>query len=179
MKKRRTLIIAMLLIAALTIGIGYAAVSGALVIDGKVVANAQPFNMHFTKFVAGESTSELTNVPAMACPDLENGAIAKSVTLNINGMASVGDTITGTLTIENRNDCDMNVSVESILYGSTAGTVTENASEYFEVSTNWGTETKTIAPDDEETIVVTVKMIKSCTEAYEGYFRIAINGVSA
>ncbi len=177
MKRRRTLVIAMLLIAALAIGIGYAAVSGALVIDGKVVATAQPFNMHFNSFAQGTYSAELTNVPTMTCADLDGGAVSKSVTLNVRGMASAGDSVTGTLTIENKNDCTMEVSVESILYGVTAGTVTENANEYFEVTTNW-TGAKSIDADGTDTIEVTVTMKKSCTDNFEGYFRIALTGIS-
>ena len=71
MKKRRTIIISLLLVAALALGVGYAAVSGSLIIDGKVVASAQPFNVHFTAFQANPGTGVLSNVPEIFPDSLE------------------------------------------------------------------------------------------------------------
>ena len=179
MKKRRTLIISLLLVAALALGIGYAAVSGSLIIDGKVVASAQPFNVHFIAFQAGTGTGVLTNVPEVTCDTtLSASNPAKSIMLNVRNMASAGDKVSATLTIENKNDCDMYVSVDTILYGETAGAVTSETENYFKVTTNWGTEAVKIEEDATQTITVTVEMLKSCTEDYTGFFRLTLNGTS-
>ena len=179
MKKRRTLVISLLLIAAIALGVGYAAISGALIIDGKVVAKAQPFNVHFVAFAAGESSAELSNVPAISCDTaLSTDSPAKTVMLNIRDMASVGDSVEATLTVKNENDTTMYVSVETILYGATAGAVTGTDPDKFTVTTTWGNTVKAIEPNATEDITLTVTMNSSCTDAYEGYFRVTLNGNS-
>jgi len=179
MKKRRTLIISMLLIAALCLGIGYAAVTGSLIVDGKVVASAQPFNVHFVAFQANTGTGVISNVPEVSCDTiLSTSNPAKSIMLNVRNMASDGDKVSATLTIKNDNDCDMYVSVDTVLYGETAGAVTSNVANYFEVTTDWGTDVKTIAKGGTETITVSIEMLKSCTEDYSGFFRVTLNGTS-
>ncbi|MBE6601545.1 MAG: hypothetical protein E7637_03440 [Ruminococcaceae bacterium] len=178
MKRRRTIITSLLLIAALALGIGYAAITGSLIVDGKVVAAAQPFNVHFIAFEAGTGTGVLSNIPEVSCDTtLSETNPAKSIMLNVRNMASDGDTVSATLTIKNDNDCDMYVSVDTILYGETAGTATSATPNYFTVTTDW-TAAKKIDKGATATIKVTIEMDKSCTEDYTGYFRVTLNGTS-
>ena len=179
MKKRRTIIISLLLVAALALGIGYAAISGSLIIDGKVVAKAQPFNVHFVGFEAGTSTHKYENIPAITC-DTELGPQkpAKTIMLNVRDMAAKDDSIFATLKVKNDNQSTMYVSVDTLLYGNTAGSVTDSTAGKFTVTTDWGSEVKTLAAGAETTIKVTVVMNEPCTDAYEGYFRLTLNGNS-
>ena len=173
----------MLLIAALAIGIGYASVSGSLFVNGVVKANALPFNMHFNKFAAGDHYASLTNSPAIACADLasDGSILAKSVTLNVSGLASKGDWVEGTLTIVNNNDCDMLVSVDTVLYGTTAGSVIDSAHEYIKATATVNEPSVAVtANGGEKTVVVRVEMIDTCVlDTLDAYFTITLNGVSA
>jgi len=174
MKKRRTLIVALLLIATLALGIGYAAVDGSLVIDGKVQTVKQPFNVHFSAFTQGASSAKVTgNVPAVTC---ENQFPSKSIMLNVSGMASEGDYVEAIVSIKNENDCTMYVNVPTIKYGTTVDNVTANDSENFTVTTDW-TGAKEIPVDGTVDIKVTITMRKSCTDAtYQEYFRLTLTG---
>ncbi len=179
MKKRRVLIISLLLVAALALGIGYATITGSLIIDGKVVATAQPFNVYFTEFEAGQGNGILGNVPVIHCDTaLGNGSTAKTVMLNIRDMASTNDSITATLTIKNGNDADMNVKVETVLYGETAGQVTSANPDRFTVTTDWDDEVKNIPAGGTETITLTITMTDSCEGDYSGFFRVSLYGSS-
>lgn len=180
MKKRRTMIIALLLVAALALGIGYANVEGRLLINGKVAAKAQPFNVHFTAFTPGAYTSKIgVNVPTITCDTiLSTDAPAKTVILNIGDMASETDSIKATLAVTNDNDCDMYVKVESTMYGTALGSTNNADPDKFTVETDWGTTVKSIAAGDTVNIEVTVTMIDSCTEDYTGAFALTLYGTS-
>lgn len=184
MKKRRTMIISLLLVAALALGIAYAAVDGVLIIDGKVQTVKQPFNVHFSAFEQGESHAVVTgNVPAVTCQDTFP---TKSIMLNVSGMASKGDYVEAVLTIHNENDCTMYVSPATVKYGSNIDEVTEDSSNNIEVtiskrddggnSVAWDSAIS-IEKDKTAVIVARVTMLKSCTaDTYQEFFRMTIHG---
>lgn len=172
MKKRRTLIISLLLVAAMALGIAYAAVDGLLIIDGKVQTVKQPFNVHFTNVVQGESHAEITgNAPAVTC---EDQFPSKSIMLNVSGMASEDDYVTAIVTITNDNDCTMYVVPPTIKYGADASA---NSSTNIEVTVVDWTEAIEIEAGQETTVTVKVRMKTSCTDAtYQEFFRLSITG---
>lgn len=189
MKKRRTLIISLLLVAALCLGVGYAAITGELVVQGKVAAKAQPFNVHFIKFdaAAGTAHSVLSNTPAISCDTvLSDTAPAKSIMLNVRDMstgatdASGGDRdyVSAVLTIRNDNDSKMYLDVAAIQYGSSLSTVTDTPSEYFKVTVDWKNGVKSLDPGATTDITVTVTMLKSCETEFAEYFQITVSGTS-
>lgn len=172
MKKSRTLIISLLLVAAMALGIAYAAVDGVLIIDGKVQTVKQPFNVHFSAVAQGESHAEITgNAPAVTCQDQFP---SKSIMLNVSGMASADDYVTAVVTIENKNDCTMYVAPPTIKYGTDASAT---SSENIEVTVVDWTEAIEIEADETVDVTVKVRMKTSCTDAtYQEYFRMTING---
>ena len=194
MKKRRTLIISLLLIAALALGIGYAAISGDLVATGKVVTKAQPFNVHFIEFGTTTSSAVLSNSPTIACDTLlSESSPAKAIMLNIADMASAGDEVSAVLKVRNDNDDTMNVSVASIKYGDAINAINSDAYEYFDVKAEWVTDAtgETLAADPTKATVgtedsnncayvkITVTMTQSTDDAYTGYFQVTLHGESA
>ncbi len=185
MKKRRTLIISLLLVAAIALGVGYAAISGNLAIQGKVVSKAQPFNVHFVKFTPGTAHSVLNNSPAIACDTvLTEAAPAKSIMLNVSGMSTGAsddsgadrDTVSAVITIKNENDTTMDLDVQAIQYGASLNALTNTPSEYFKVDVAWKDNVKTLAPDETTEITVTVTMIQSCVDEFTEYFQITLVG---
>lgn len=171
MKKRRTLVIGLLLIAALALGIGYAATDGFLTVNGKVQTVKQPFNLVITAVAQHESHNVIAgNSPAVTCSD---SFPAKSVMLNVSGMASKDDYVIAKLTIQNNNDCDMYLTSPTITYGATNAATSENIEISME---NWVQGQKIDAGASVD-VFVKVMMKESCTEnTYQEDFMVKING---
>lgn len=117
MKKRRTLIISLLLIAALALGIGYAATSGTLEISGEATTNEQSFNVVFTKAKLVEKTTTAKASTAGGAElttegtDLGNRQI---VQLDVSELKNAGDYVTVEFTVENHNEFPMYISKNNI-----------------------------------------------------------------
>ena len=118
MKRRRNLLLVLLLISALAIGVGYAAISDILYIDGTITATEQQFEVVFTQYTpdtnaaAGDFVGTSTGVSSSITGTIEGNTTAK---LNITGFSVVGDQATGTFTIQNRNDVTMYVTMEPVI----------------------------------------------------------------
>ena len=100
MKKRRTLIISLLLVAALCLGIGYAALSRDLQINGS--ANLQGNNEVFdSAFISGSITdSEMKDdTKSPATVSVTEGSTTASYT--IDGLAVENDTVEMTFVVKN------------------------------------------------------------------------------
>ncbi len=171
MKKRRTLVIGLLLVAALALGIAYAATDGVLIVNGKVQTVKQPFNLVITAFAQEESHNEIAgNSPAVTCTD---SLPAKSLMLNVSGMASKNDYVIAKLEITNNNDCTMYLTAPVITYGATNAASSENILVTME---NW-TEGQPIDAGDSVDVFVKILMQQSCTEeTYQENFMVKING---
>jgi uncharacterized protein YxeA len=169
MKKRRTLIISLLLVAALALGIGYAALSRELVIGS--TANLTHKNDNFTI----EFTSAATdNTPASTA---EYSATAASYT--ITGFNKQGDTATFTYTVENKTT-DIPATLKKItqvagdLYIGEGTSNKGTVSDYFEkvVTVTKGSETFTeggtafvLQPGETATVTVKVTLKKTLTSS--------------
>lgn len=162
MKKNRTIIISLLLIAALALGIGYAAVTGHLVVNGVVTTQAEAFLVQFTKYdtIATKNDSATIVGTPGTLPD-------KTVSFTVSGLATKGDFITGQFTIKNNNGFTMYLEKPTI----------ENVdSNIFTVTTSWDSNTDPVelAAGAETTIDVTVTLDESCDESIKQYFTITI-----
>lgn len=128
MKKRRSLIIPVLLVAALCLGIGYAAVTDVLDINGSADVNQsaaeEAFNhdIHFTDAVA-ENTAE----GDLASFDPADPDMASFTANSLNGK---GDTAKFTFTITNEGDLDAVVTPTLASNGNTNP-------EYFNIFSDW------------------------------------------
>ena len=164
MKKRRTLIISLLLVAAMALGIGYAATTGKLNIEGVVSTQQQTFEVKFTAYDTVSASTGVTAVPG-TLPD-------KTVSFTVNGLSKKDDTITGRFTITNDNEFPMYI---------TGITTTSAAENVFTVSTTMddvATNPVTLGAGATTTIEVTVTLDEGMSEQIKQYFTISIDATS-
>ena len=176
MKNRRITIVAFLLIAALTLGFGYAAVTNVLDIQGSVtvpVTDAEKeFNedIYFVGVVNG--TEVVTNVDASA-----NLGYTANINTNNNdkaqfsvtGISNKDDSEIITFRIKNDSEHEATVSMKS----KTNTDDTNFAFDYY-----FGTEgvqTATIAAGQTVDVTVSVKLIKQLTAAGAASFVLELN----
>ena len=162
MKRRRTLIVSLLLVAALCMGVGYAAITGTLNLTGTVELEKQAFAMQITS-----CEEKGTSTPADAA--ITSFVAGSNATMTVTGLQDQNDTITATVTILNENDVDMYVNVPQITY-------TNDADDYISVTTTWGSEVKTVTAGNTTTfdITVTLNNVYTGDDSYEGTFNLAM-----
>ena len=121
MKKRRTLIVSLLLIAALALGIGYAGVSTQLKIIGNASSDQQAIDVVFTAGSIKTTSSEDDTVEAniLANSDAKWTADTIEVKPVVKGLTHKDDSITFTYTITNKNDYDVTLVEPDINTAST------------------------------------------------------------
>lgn len=125
MKKSRTLIIALLLVATLCVGIGYAGFSSRMAINGEaILPGVQESEVVFTdaEKTAGEDYVTLT----------VRGQDSNSLTVNVSGFKFVGDSITVVATIENPHAFEVTIGTPVVKFIEQAGTQVDT-SDYFTV----------------------------------------------
>ena len=143
MKQKRTFLVVALLVAALSLAVGYAAITKNLAVTGSASATTNDDNFK-VKFTGTPTTSDANKVTASITSDL-------AATINVSGLTTTGDTATATYTIEN-------FSAE--LGASLAVKTIENSnSEYFEVTASLAN--SAIAKGATTTLTVTVKLLKT------------------
>lgn len=165
MKKRRTLIIAALLVAALALGIGYAATTGQLKIEGVVSTQQQTFLVQFTDAEVKAHSTGATMV------DITSNLPDKVVAFTVNGLSNKDDYLTATFTITNNNQFTMYI---------TDITVANDSSNVFNVTTSLDSMTDAIelAAGASTTVDVTVTLKQGMSEQIKQYFTITMNSTS-
>jgi hypothetical protein len=162
MKKRRIVITSLLLLAALALGIGYAATTGHLTLNGVVSTQKQTFDVKFTSYTTKDASEGVTAVPG-TLPD-------KAVSFTINGMSKETEYLTGTFTVTNNNEFPMYITGVSIV---------NDQPTIFDVSTSWDETTPiTLAKDESKTVDVTVTLKKGMSEQIKYYFTITCDATS-
>lgn len=145
MKKRRTLVISALLVAALALGIGYAALSSVMFnITGTAKVNAVQDNF-LVKFTG---TPAVENCTASISAD-------RMADIAVNSLTVPGQTAKATFTIVN----DDSVSLYAAKLGAIQ--VASDASGHFliEVENKADLENKVLEPGDSTTVVVKVTLL--------------------
>ena len=185
MRNRKTVIAIFLILAAMLVGVGYAAITGSLTIEGTVSSSAQKFNVVFTSAKADEihDSADDNAVPALSIQntkmvmgdsiDISN---LFTVSMTASGLATTEDYVTVTFTIKNHNKVAMKLT--PVITGNSIFSVLDG----FEDGEDEGTElddTKVVAAEGTTTYTVTVKL------ADDGYdetktetFTITISGES-
>ena len=169
MKNRKTLVVSFLLVVALLLSVGYAALTDVLDITGTAdIDRAQAessFNedVYFSKAIANDDGNT-------ASVNADNNDKASFTANNLKG---AGDTATFTFSIVNVGDVDAKI---------TPRIITNTETEYFEISSDWNGATKDLpaetTADNPLTYTVTVKLIKTPTETLSGSFLIDLTAVS-
>lgn len=143
MTNTNKIIAAIVIVAILIIGVGYAAISN-ITLNITGTAAATPNDANFAVAFSGTPTvSDATKVTA-AVTDEENA------TINVTGLIAKGDIATATYTIQNTS-ADLSAELSA--------TVTNSNEEYFEVTYDLGA--TNIAKGAATTITVTVELIKT------------------
>ena len=153
MKRRRTLIISLLLVAALALGIGYAALSSTLQINGVIENDPANVNVVFTNSTMTATSPTDTRVQSII--DASDAGVTGTAVLSIQagGLKEKGDSVTFDLEITNKGN--LTVELEELV-------PTEPfACDFYslEIVDGWATG-DTLAPGDTETVKVVVTVIK-------------------
>lgn len=135
-----------LILTALIVGIGYAAITTVnLTVTGTAAATANQSNFKVEFFGTPTATDSSKAVVGI------NGEDKTKATIAVSGLTAKGDTVTATYTVKN---------LSADLSAGLVASVTENSNdEYFEVTT--AVVDSSIAAGDTTTMTVTVKLIKT------------------
>lgn len=181
MKQRRTLIIALLLVAALALGIGYAALSRDLQINGSanLQGNNDDFQIYFTE---GSADSDAATVTA------NEGTTTASYV--IDGLSEVGDTVEITFEVLNDTE-DVYAHLNSItsttgelVITTASGDVTGNYADYFSKEMVITNENGDVYADGEDfivepgktaTVTITITLEKTVTDPVSATSFIALH----
>lgn len=164
MKNRRIVIVAFILVAALTMSVGYALLSRDLKIEGKAKSTPDNINVIFS---AAEIDAAATTDSAEASSSA--GAPGDyTISMTASNLVKIGEKVVAKYTIKNNNEYDVTLKKPTI-------TETGDA-EYFEVTTDWGTDASiTLEAGKTKDIIVTVELVDSSADPLACDFEIIIN----
>jgi len=175
MRQRKSILVAFLLVAVMCIGIGYAAVSTVLNITGTAnISHNQAEDAFGTEIYFSSVTKTDGDKATDIHTTLTEGG--DKITFSVDSLKSVGDTRTFTATIANSGTLDATIKV-------TTSQVNVGA-DYFEITTDWGTETKNLGKAVNDTtpttitITVTVRLKAAPTGAVSGDFTMILTATS-
>ena len=167
MKKRRILIISLLLVAALTLGIGYAALTDVLDINGTADVTHLGAQTSFDENIYFESATA-TNAGDHASVVVDDPDMAS---FTANSLQGAGDTATFTFVIKNNSDLDALVTPSLAADGNTNST-------YFDIVSDWNAQPRTIDAGATANYVVTVTLKQTPTDAIHGAFHIELTATA-
>ena len=165
MKNRKIVVIAFVVVAAMMLGIGYAALTDTLDITGSADVNVSELEKEFEEDIYFSAAVANEGAPNTASVNADNNDKAS---FSAKSLVKKDDVATFTFTIN--NDSAHNVKVEPKLNATLGNT----NSEYFEITSDWAGEAKTIAANGTETYTLTVKLLKDPTEAVSGSFLVEL-----
>ena len=153
MKKRRTLIISLLLVAALALGVGYAALSSTLQVNGVIENDPANVNVVFTSSTM--SATSPTDSRVQSIIDASDAGVTGTAVLSIQagGLKEKGDSVTFDLEITNKGN--LTVELEELV------PTEEFICDYYslEIVDGWATG-ETLAPGATDTVKIVVTVIK-------------------
>ena len=169
MKKRNTAIATFLLLAAVSLGVGYAALTDSFSIHGDVGANKNNENLKCVLDGETEESTVISTVDGVFCQwATTTGAAAidgrTDCELKFVNLTTMNDTAWAKLVVENRSIDD-----DSLTATLSAPTVTHSlAASIFEVSVAWeGGANPTIAPREHAILNISVKLKTTPTNAID------------
>ena len=180
MKKRRSLIVAFLLVAVMAIGIGYAAITGALTVNGNLSAQPEGFHVVFTDGCfdgtdAEGATYYFTNTTDATASEFSNGSYT-TVSVTVENLTSVDQVVVAHLVVKNNNEVTMYCTPEVV-------TVPEGFTIDFGDTETWGNSAsaKTVAinPNETKEFTVSIKLTQAIWDAdIGGNFVVRISGTA-
>ena len=157
MRRTNKIIIAVILVAVMLLGIGYAAIQN-ITLNITGTATADPNQANFTVKFSGTPTTDKTNVSENSTGAKVTAAITDdtNATINVEGLTAKGDVVTVTYTVQNTSaDLSADLTVET----------TNNNEEYFTITSELGKTSLTAT--EATTLTVTVELIKTPITASE------------
>ena len=153
MKKRRTAIVAFLLIAVLTITVGYAAINDTLYVNGTVKASVAEADEHFDVNVHFDAE----NAPSgegytVTIKDDDLGDVNDLAVVAITGLINMGDSITINIPIVNESQYDATLTL----------TATSYSTEHFDFTYSIPS---TIEAANTVNVTITVELLETPTDA--------------
>ena len=146
--KRRNLFLSFVAIALLLIGVGYAALTDSLQINGTVSTSAANIGLVFSELVSSDANATMT------------GKNSKTATLSTSALSTIDDTVTFTLTVKATADAGLNVALTGAEVSYLDGETNTNAAGYFSV-TYVIAENTVLENNGTYDVVVTVKLMKT------------------
>ena len=169
MKKRNTAIATFLLLAAVSLGVGYAALTDSFSIHGDVGANKDNENLKCVLDGETEESAVISTVDGTYCQwATTTGAAAidgrTDCELKFVNLTTMGNEAWAKLVVENRSIDD-----DSLIATLSAPTVTHSLeASIFEVSVAWeGGATPIIAPGEHAILNISVKLKTTPTDAID------------
>ena len=163
MKNRRTALLAFLLIAVTVIGVGYAATSAELLINGTAATTASDIDVYFSA-ASIDPSSTADAAAASSAGTIAVGEKRQALTFSVKQLKREGEFVTANYTITNDSSYDVEIYAPAI---------TESGDEtYFDVSTNWGAAAKTVKAGETVTFTVTVTLNTTVIEEKDAGFDI-------
>lgn len=160
--KRRNLILSFVAVALLLIGLGYAALTETLTVTGTVSTTEANISLVFS---AAESSDKNATLGATG---------TNTINVKSSAFKTAGDTVTFTLTVSDASDTGLDVKITEL------GTVTNDNTEYFEITYSGLTVDQVIGANATGQVVITVKLLQ--TPATDGgvsaEFSFAVKGVA-
>ena len=127
MKNRKRAIVAFMLVACMLLGVGYAAITTHLNIQGGATVTVEGSTEAFSADVRFTHVDTGTDAAKFATASIGDG---KTADFSVTGLKGAGDTATLTYTITNSGDLDATVTVDGT-------NTTNNNDAYFTVTTEW------------------------------------------
>ena len=196
MKKRRTIIISLLLVAALALGIGYAVQTGSVELNGEVANKPHDVKLVFVKDGSDIHASQVTLDGGTTGASSNNELIvvdgAHTATLDISDLSHEGDYITAYFRIKNTNNYKVTVDTDpdqaaNLVISNKDGTPATAEEKFFTVAAEWikqdasdvDADTLTLGEGQTKTLKVTLTMSKTTAETLEGRYVLTVHGQSA
>ena len=159
MKNRKTIITSFLLLAGLTLGVGYAAISNTLTVTGAVNLGTDEKNFS----VVFDSVEQDANEVKRWTATINENTINSTLTVNANALDTKGDTIDVDYTIRNLSRAnDLIASLGEI-------TVTNTNTAWYTVEAGWVDSSVTeLAYNETAVFNVKITLVNTPTESISG-----------
>ncbi len=176
MKNRRIILVAFMLVAVLCLGVGYAALTDLLIVDGTAVVNQQKENLvfdekiEFTKAeVKTATTADYSGIADTATVDSSN---TDKVSFTVKSLARQGQKATFEFTVTNTSEFDATLALEGAISN------TANA-DYFSVTYSFKDNDNTCEKTNGTVvIIVEVELIKAVTTEINGTFNLTFKATT-
>ena len=172
MKRKRTLIISLLLVAALALGIGYAGFTSQLSIGGEAVLGGVSESQVVITSIELESVSGSITQSDVTVTDNCGDAGTKNATVDVSGFKEVDDTVTLLVTVSNPHAFEVTMSDPLLSYPDTTNIIS-GSDTYFDFEIVDPTSIPdTIEAHNEVTFKVSIKANIITPDAHTSNFNI-------